>query len=867
MSILQEVLAWSKTISPWQSDAIARLLAKQALSNEDIKDMFALLKSANGIDDPEKRVAKPLSAEQIPAQANVADHISLHAIKNFKNVNAIAEGETLPIGPKGLTVIYGDNGSGKSGYSRVLKKACRARDQSEPVLQNANLLLDKTKQTTADFVISVNNEAPKDISWVLGQTAPAVLSSISIFDSRCARAYLDNEDDFSYVPYGMDVFEGLAKLCKELKGMLDAEHGQYAVNLAPLAHLHGETAVGKLVVGLNAKTNPATVETLSTVTEAEFSRHEELDKSLKETSPKEKAAGLRATAKRVAAVAANVEQKDALVGAVLSAKLKLLSDAYRAAQGAAAVAAQNFKENDNLLPGTGGDVWRELFEAARKFSPESHPGHRFPDLGPESACPLCQQALGDSAKRMLRFEEYIQQEAERTVQAKRLALNAEYKPLTMHSLSLNFDDVTYGEVAAREENLASDTRSFEKGLELRREKLKHAVINNVWDGVDAAVATPALRLTELCLKLNTQAETLEKASDEQARAKLQKEFGELDSRLKLANVKEYVLSAITFYARQAALIKCQSAIKTNGISLKSAEIAEKVISNELAAALSEEFRVLGVGALNVCLKSRGDKGKPLHKLKLELQQAKNPGEILSEGEQRAIAIASFLAEISLGGGVGGIVFDDPVSSLDHKRRERVAARLVEEAANRQVIIFTHDIYFLSILAEEAKSADVPIATQSLIRRPQGYGVADPELPFEGRNVSARIGALKDSHQRIAKLYKEGDELEHKRLTVEAYFRLRMTWERAVEEVLMRRVLLRFRKGVETQRLAEVSIDDSDYAEISAGMSKCSNYAHDKAYAGGVAVPDPTELLADIGAFEKWRAENDAKSKLAAKSRK
>jgi wobble nucleotide-excising tRNase len=117
--------------------------------------------------------------------------------------------------------------------------------------------------------------------------------------------------------------------------------------------------------------------------------------------------------------------------------------------------------------------------------------------------------------------------------------------------------------------------------------------------------------------------------------------------------------------------------------------------------LNREFNALGVGSLRVSLQSRSAKGKPLHKLKLELSQAKSPRDILSEGEQRAIAMGSFLAEVSIGGGTGGIVVDDPVSSLDHKRRERVAARLVQEAEKRQVIIFTHDLYFLAVLMEEA----------------------------------------------------------------------------------------------------------------------------------------------------------------------
>ena len=95
----------------------------------------------------------------------------------------------------------------------------------------------------------------------------------------------------------------------------------------------------------------------------------------------------------------------------------------------------------------------------------------------------------------------------------------------------------------------------------------------------------------------------------------------------------------------------------------------------------------------------------------------------------------------------------------------------------------------------------------------------------------------------------------------------MAWERAVEEVLLRKVILRFRKGVETQRLAEVIVDDSDYAQVDAGMTRCSNYAHDKALMGGVAVPAPGELLADIMALETRRAQIEKRSGETAKKRK
>jgi hypothetical protein len=318
---------------------------------------------------------------------------------------------------------------------------------------------------------------------------------------------------------------------------------------------------------------------------------------------------------------------------------------------------------------------------------------------------------------------------------------------------------------------------------------------------------------------------------------------------------------------KAKLLNCLPEVRTNSISLKKSDIAKKVISKKLAEALNYEFKELGVADLRVVLESRAEKAKTLFKLKLDLNHSGNPSEILSEGEQRAIAIASFLAEVRMNGGSGGIIFDDPVSSLDHKRRENVARRLALEGHNRQVIIFTHDIYFLCILVDESEKLGIPIQTQYLVRKPQGFGIPEKGTPFEGMSTKERIKFLRAQHQEIEKIFRSGDEPEFRIRTINAYYYLRDTWERAVEEVLFRKVVLRFRKGVETNRLKEVQVDDMDYFEVDHGMTKCSNYCHDRALMGGISIPNPNDLLEDINKLDTWRIKIEDRSKDVARSRR
>ena len=865
MSILQEILTWSESLPTWQSDAIARLFAKGVIADADLDDLFALLKLEYGIPDPQGRTAKKLSADQIPSVAANNTQVKVLAIKNLLHVNRIAAKQRLPFAATGLTVIYGDNGSGKSGYSRVLKRACRARDQSESIHPNAFLPADQIGNAEATFEIAVDG-VTKEVGWVNGKAGDPVLSSLAVFDTCCARSYLDDEGDYAYVPYGLDILEGLAGVCKKLKLKIEAEQAQSIADTTTFADLSGDTSVGRIIVTLSRNTKPEQITALATMTPEEELKHGELDRSLKEVNPKDKAKQLRLGASRISRLSTSVIQKLAIVDDTAVTKLRGLVDAHQAAQTAAALAAKKFTEDASLLPGTGGDAWKELFEAARKFSLAAYPGKKFPELG-DTQCPLCQQPLTEGAERLLRFEKFVQQEAETIAKARHKALAEAQGIFAGQSVSLGMDDELLAEITALDALLSSDTKAIETALSCRYAKIKAAISSGEWDKVEALPPSSAARLQALADGLNQNAETLDKMTDEKARAELQAQFKELGDRMRLAKVKSAVLTAIERLNRQAKLTQCLLAVKTNAISIKASDLTEEVVSKELASALNQEFKNLGVGTLQVSLKSRADKGKAIHKLKLDVPQAKTPGDILSEGEQRAIAIGSFLAEVTIGGGSGGVVFDDPVSSLDHKRRERVAKRLAQEAAKRQVIIFTHDLYFLNLLVEEAGNAGVPFETQSVMRRAEGFGVADADLPFEGMNTKARVGYLRNRQQAIQTVHKSGDELEHRKQTADAYRQLRISWERAVEEILLRSVVLRFRKGIETQRLKEVVVDNDDYATIDSWMSKCSNYAHDQALLGGTDVPEPAELLADINALDEWRTKIEKRAGEVAKVRK
>lgn len=869
MTILQEIQKWTAELPAWQRDAIARLFSKGELDQDDEDDLFALLKAEHGIPDPKGRVAATLDAAQIAAPQADGKRVQITAARNLKHVNALAENQTLPFSHAGLTVIYGDNGSGKSGYSRVLKKACRARDQSELIHPNARLAPDMAGPAEATFDLLIDGH-PSEHKWIAGVPAPEELSAISIFDAHCARAYLDEQGDFSYAPYGLDILGGLARLCNRLKAKVEQEYANSAPNTAPFGHLNDQTtSVGKIIAGLSAKTKRDDVLALATITDDEREQHTQLEKALKEGNPKEKAALLTLRGNRVETLAQRCEERAAIVSDDACAKLRAAVEASTAAKEAARIAAKLFKETPGRLPGTGGEAWQTLFSAARAFALESHPHRHFPDLSPEDQCPLCQQPLEDGAARLAAFEAFINDAAEKDAREKRAAAVTAYEAIAKADVSIGLDRNLGEELKGADKTLHSTCEAFEKALVNRVAAVKTACApEGDWAKVAALPANPAQALRALVAILRKEAETLEKASDEKARADLEARFKESDARMKLSQVKSAVLDAIDRHVTQARLMKCVAATKTTAISNKATELSEKVISKDLENALNDEFKHLNVCDLQVCLKPFSVKGKTFYKLALELPGQQRPIMILSEGEQRAIALASFLAEVNISGAKGGVVFDDPVSSLDHKRRWHVALRLAEEARERQVVIFTHDMYFLCILQQEAKNCGVDITALSIRRTAEGFGICTERLPFDGATCSKRVGMLRDMQVQIAKTRKNRDEDVAAKMTRDAYSLLRQTWERGVEEVLFSGTVMRFVEGVSTQMLSGVEVCDEDYAAITAGMTKCSKFSgHDGAAPANVPTPPPEDLLADIDAFETWRKTVEGRKDVIRKRRK
>lgn len=851
MSLINEVLSWSTTLPVWQKDAIRRLFQQEDLTQQDHEDLYAMLKAAHGIPDPQNRRPIPLAAEHLPAKTTGVA-IVLKAMHDLAHVNRIASGQSLTFSPTGITVIYGGNSSGKSGYSRVLKRACRARDQAEDVLTDATDPSEQSSIPEATFDIEIGT-TPKSAKWRRGTPSPDELSTIAVLDAHCARAYL-KEGEAAYLPYGMDIVVNLAdKVIPQLSKKLEQEINGVSVDVIPFNHLLGQTAVGGLVASLSHKTDPTELNTLAMLSEAEISRIAELKAVLSEADPKAKAQEHRLSAERIKDLAAKVDTAFVWVKDETVAKLQSICDAALVAEEAEKAAARILQAGEKLLPGTGEQVWKSLFEAARKFSTEfAYHGHPFPYTDNGAVCPLCQQPLADAGERLKRFEQYIQDDAAKVANEKRQQLDAEKTKIERADITIGQNKPLEEELRQLDRTIVSTITDFEASIKARRSWMLKAIAPHCWDNMPQLSENPRRTLRGLAARQLIAARTFRKAADETKKKELRIECDELIAHSNLKTSLKPILVLLDRMKFKASLEKCNNDLDTRPISNRSRELATNVVTPSLKKAIDDEFQTLGIEHIKTKLNQRSERGKIQYSLLLDLPTAAKLEAILSEGEQRAIAIASFLAELQLAGHQGGIVFDDPVSSLDHHRRMHVAKRMVREAAHRQVIVFTHDTAFLGELLDQIELQKVDYLIRHLEWANGVPGYVTDGLPWRHQGYKERLNALSQKCSRIAKDWPaHPNERDCARISLQYSF-LRATIERVIQDVVFNGVVKRYRDWIRVDCLdGIVGVTEANCREIKRLHRRCCDFteAHDPSSVKNVPAPTPAELDADVTALE------------------
>jgi ABC-type ATPase involved in cell division len=323
---------------------------------------------------------------------------------------------------------------------------------------------------------------------------------------------------------------------------------------------------------------------------------------------------------------------------------------------------------------------------------------------------------------------------------------------------------------------------------------------------------------------------------EEARAQL----AELEGRRRLAGRLDDSLARLRALQKVARIGVAIGQTGTGTVSQKVRSLSQELIQAGLGRALANQLAALEFRDIEVVAKSRIVRGKPVAGLAFKAVGGVPLTDVLSQGEQRRLALAMFLAEMEVRSDVSPVVFDDPTSSIDQEGRRRIARTLVKLGESRQVIVFTHELSLVQELQRQASPACV-VHAQHIKRLGRTVGHVQPDLPWDGLPAKARRGELERIHAVLKTKYEESDDESYAKWAADFCNRLRAAFERAVEDSVLAGVVTRRRDDVQTKKLPTINWNEEICELVDRGMSETSPWVHDRPLADGSAPPAPDEL--------------------------
>ena len=785
-----------------EQDAWIRLVVKNILERRSPLDASAIDECFSHL-LVEKRLSNDAldHVEMIstqPSPTSNAPALTLDAITRTRDINRLIPNQELAFNPH-LTVVYGENASGKTGYVRVLKQVAGARS-AEPVL--SDIYQDHAVQPSATVRFTLGDEQ-HEFHWTEPTDPHPELERIIVFDPPATPLHLDNDLTYLYTPSEIKLFEYVYDALTETRSHLSRELSNRHPGVNPfLARFQHETPCYQLVESLGASTSHEELRDLAIVDNAEhLEALTSLRNELLQLQLGNGDGGI--TLERA------IHRWTTLAIDTIRALQEFDGQCYKAALDDISASEQRLRHvSDNLfadddLLGLFSDEWK-AFVSATDIYARLHIHEDFPDGS--DTCPYCRQQLTYPARSLLaKYRSYLLDESQLTLRNARTQLQSlEESVLKLPSfddiLDIDIPDsppsingheepdwrrcvVNIRDLVIQQQQQVRSRTAWKMGIEdsvLERYcsvlRARHTIATEQIENATAADAERASRIETTKRQVSSIEDQLV--------------LGEL-----LQPITEYVQALKWDNRANSVVARFQGILRSLTNAEKNA--TEVVLNSTFKEAFETECKLLDCP--DVELTFPGRRGTTTrHK---SISRDHQMRQVLSEGEQKVVALADFLAEVSLRPRSAPIVFDDPVSSLDARRRDDVAARLVSLSEVYQVIIFTHEPYFASklIAAFEASERRQYLSSHQIFAEDGKIGLVEqgshPRMDTVAK-IGGRINRVLQDARASTGAKRAGN-------IASAYGHLRTWIEMFVEDELLNGSIKRHRANISVDRLRDV----------------------------------------------------------------
>lgn len=785
------LVEWANKAPEWARYIVRNVIDnKTPLNGESIATAYKFFLQENGLEertlpDEPRLIASNADAETIAP-------LTITSLSDVTGVNALGTGNAIEPDPH-LTILFGENGTGKTGYSRIFKALAESRTVDKKILGNIAHTQPEAMSATVKYRLGDSDE--QCYIW-RGEKGVLPFTRMSIFDSRAVKLHVDDDLDYTYTPTALAVFKHVMAGVKSVQETAKRETGSSsAVSPDILSRFDKNTSVYQHVASLSAATDLAHLKSMAvtdpevnTRIESQRTKVAELESNTIRIRIRELQRAEQALSQACEATRA-IEDFDVDTYEQERQKLKQLEENYRLFRVAL------FKEAD--LPMAPDDTWMMFIESAEKYR-QHLDAHSAYDA---ERCLYCRQPLQDAARSLIeKYAELLEDKISADINSSKERLKKLVGRVTSTQLSdakaLIQEHAESDEKPAYYAKLEQVVNAFEAAAETlsASEQLSLSVINTVSvDGVD--LKTEFENVTQEREQLQGQdanrSETLKAEKQRLANLLAAAELG-----TSWTKIEEFVRKAQ--WVTQLDNCNKQFPSLIRRLTNCSKQANEQIVDNNFDALFSEECRALR--APEVKVNHIGRQGRA-QRNRLLVDNYK-PSTVFSEGEQKVLAMADFLAEARLSGVTAPVIFDDPVSSLDHRRVSEVAERVAALSETAQVIVFTHDIFFTTKLLQTIEDAK-RTCTYFQISDDNGKGFimrgSHPQWDSVLK-ITKRINAVAQE----AKSSKDSDERNE--LVQRGYSLIRSWCEVFVETEVFAGVTLRYQPNVRLNCLSKVKAD-------------------------------------------------------------
>lgn len=841
------LIEWANQQHSWVRYLVREVLAAGGPAADEVIDgAFDIFLAEEGFSDDAGILEVATLADEGHFDSG-NEPIRLLKLSNVLGVNALVPNQSIDFG-QGLTVLYGQNGVGKTGYARVIKRAAGSREH-EDILGNIEST-DAPAPPSAEFQVEIG-ASQHGISWN-NEVGIEHIRRIAVFDSATAAVHVDEDLNYVFTPAELARFNDVTEALKQVQeriGKRAREHASRA-QLSPNPFTPG-SAVHQSVENITATTSMAAIRQCAQTAP-------DVEETLQQKQAEAAALAMGAESAQARELERQVseitEAVDVLSGLAAFDPEKYNSAVASVNHGREAVALLRSTLSASSPAGLPLDEhWETFVRAGADYA--SHSGlNEYPT--DESVCLYCGQRLDGEAHRLIAlYGEFLNSAAQQQLEAAERELAQTLPQIDEGRLERSLEMPTAfpepQDVLVRAEKVRRDAQ----GSLLQIANRQHCP--------DTELVDRAQQLIEPLEQLRESVrETLSRLTEQNERKsellpQLRREISDLEDAVRLSSHLEAIELCIE-NARAAARLDAHHE-RTSSQTRRSLTLAAKRASEDVMNHSFEEFfkqECAELGAHTVSLDFQARQGKAERTKHLGTHR---PSTVLSEGEQKMLALADFLAECRTNGQTGPLLFDDPVSSLDERGIEGVTRRLCALAEERQVIVFTHNIMFAAALLEANRGA--PSKTVCIEVRDQGVGLKG----VIGLNVEPRLDTpenlAKKTNQAVQEADAETDFDRQDRLISEAYSLMRSWCEAFVEQRLFQSVTQRFRAHVMMTKLEDVRVDRlaDAIAVIGPMFARISRYvtAHSQAFEQQNTKPKIQDLKDD------WKELTDARDSYAA----